>query len=193
MRRGALLLAVWAGLVLLPAGPAAALAMAGQRVLAVDLDPQANLTSGVGLKGQTAPGGTVYHALTAEVDDSRPFILQTSVPGLSLVPADRNLTGAEVELVTLPEREARMRTLLAGLRDGFDFIFIDTPPSLGLLTLSGTTGGDAALSGNLSFAAVSAVPEPATWAFMLVGFGAVGYSMRKRPAYKVSMKTAQAV
>ena len=62
-----------------------------------------------------------------------------------------------------------------------------------VLTLTGTTGGDAALSGNLSFAAVSAVPEPATWAFMLVGFGAVGYSMRKRPAYKLSMKTAQAV
>lgn len=52
------------------------------------------------------------------------------------------------------------------------------------LTLNGTTGGDAALSGNLSFS--SAVPEPATWAFMLVGFGAVGYSMRKRPTYKLA-------
>lgn len=54
------------------------------------------------------------------------------------------------------------------------------------LRFTGTTGGDAGLSGNLSFAAVSAVPEPATWAFMLVGFGAVGYSMRKRPAYKLA-------
>ena len=55
-----------------------------------------------------------------------------------------------------------------------------------ILTLSGVTGGDAALSGNLSFSAVPAIPEPATWAFMLIGFGAVGYSMRKRPAYKLA-------
>lgn len=54
------------------------------------------------------------------------------------------------------------------------------------LVVNGSTGGNAALSGNLSFAAVSAVPEPATWAFMLIGFGAVGYSMRKRPAYKLA-------
>ena len=124
---------------------ASALAMAGQRVLVVDLDPQANLTSGVGLKGQTAPGGTVYHALTADVDDGRQFVLATNVRGLSLVPADRNLTGAEVELVTLPEREARMRSLLAGLRDSFDYIFIDTPPSLGLLTLNALVAADAVL------------------------------------------------
>ena len=124
---------------------ASALAIAGRRVLVIDLDPQANLTSGVGLKGQAAPGGTVYHALTGEVDDGRQFVLSTSVNGLSLVPADRNLTGAEVELVTLPEREARMRALLASLRDGFDYIFIDTPPSLGLLTLNALVAADAVL------------------------------------------------
>jgi chromosome partitioning protein len=124
---------------------AAALAGAGQRVLLVDLDPQANLTSGVGLKGQTAPAGSVYHALTAEVSDLDPFLLQTAVPGLSLVPADRNLTGAEIELVTLPARETRLRAVLTSLRPSFDFIFIDTPPSLGLLTLNALVAADAVL------------------------------------------------
>src|SRR5690348_16917817 len=79
---------------------ATALAVAGkQRVLLVDLDPQANLTSGVGQKGQVAPGGTIYHALTAEAPDPSSFVLETTIDRVSLIPADRNLTGAEVELV----------------------------------------------------------------------------------------------
>jgi chromosome partitioning protein len=116
-----------------------------KRVLLVDLDPQANLTSGVGLKGQAAAAGTVYHALTGDIPDPAGFVLETRIPGLLLVPADRNLTGAEVELVTLPDREARLRTLLAPLRDRFDYIFIDTPPSLGLLTLNALVAADAVL------------------------------------------------
>src|SRR5688572_24021783 len=79
-----------------------------KRVLLVDLDPQANLTSGVGLKGQAAKAGTVYNALTAEIEDAEAFILPTAISQLSLVPADRNLTGAEVELVSLPDRERRI-------------------------------------------------------------------------------------
>jgi chromosome partitioning protein len=123
---------------------AAALAVSDKkRVLLVDMDPQANLTSGVGMKGQAAPAGTVYHALTGEVDDPAAFLLETRVPNLSLVPADRNLTGAEVELVSLPDREHRMRLLLASLRNRFDYIFIDTPPSLGLLTLNALVAADA--------------------------------------------------
>ncbi len=117
----------------------------GQRVLLVDLDPQANLTSGIGLKAQSAPAGTIYHAVTADLGTPGDFVIPTSVPGLSLVPADRNLTGAEVELVTLPERESRVRMLLAPLRSAFDYIFIDTPPSLGLLTLNGLVAADAVL------------------------------------------------
>src|SRR3954463_10920260 len=81
---------------------AAALALAGQRVLLVDLDPQANLTSGVGLKGQTTAAGSVYQAITGNAPAAGPFILETAIAGLSLIPADRNLTGAEVELVSLP-------------------------------------------------------------------------------------------
>jgi chromosome partitioning protein len=125
---------------------ATALAVAGQqRILLVDLDPQANLTSGVGLKGQAAPAGTVYHALTSDAPDPSSFVLETSIKGVSLIPADRNLTGAEVELVTLDGREGRMRKLLDPLREGFDFIFVDTPPSLGLLTLNALVAADAVL------------------------------------------------
>ena len=121
-------------------------ALAGPaRVLLVDMDPQANLTSGVGLKGHSAPAGTIYHALTTDGEDPARFVLQTTVDGLSLVPADRHLTGAEIELVTLPDRELRLQRLLAGLRGDFDYIFIDTPPSLGLLTLNALVAADAVL------------------------------------------------
>ena len=126
--------------------PPPALAVSGkQRVLLVDLDPQANLTSGVGLKGQVATAGTVYHALTGEVGEPDTFVLPTDISQLSLVPADRNLTGAEVELVSLPDRERRMQAFLQPLREHFDYIFIDTPPSLGLLTLNALVAADAVL------------------------------------------------
>ena len=122
---------------------AASLALADQRVLLVDVDPQANLTSGIGLKGQTAAGGTVYEALTSEGVDPADFVLPTAITGLSLIPADRNLTGAEIDLVPLEHRESRLRHITNALRDRFDFIFIDTPPSLGLLTLNALVAADA--------------------------------------------------
>jgi chromosome partitioning protein len=125
---------------------ATALAMSAHRVLVVDMDPQGNLTSGLGLKGQPAAGGTIYQALTAsDPEDPEAFILATRVKDLSLMPADRNLTGAEVELVMLPQREHRLRGVLDRLRDRFDFILIDTPPSLGLLTLNALVAADAVL------------------------------------------------
>lgn len=124
---------------------AASLALTGQRVLLVDMDPQANLTSGVGLKGRVAPGGTVYEALTGEDVDPGAFVIPTEVAGLSLIPSDRNLTGAEIDLVALDHRESRLRTITEALRDRFDFMFIDTPPSLGLLTLNTLVAADAVL------------------------------------------------
>jgi chromosome partitioning protein len=124
---------------------ATALAMAGQRILLIDVDPQANLTSGMGLKGQTAPAGTVYQALTGEFQDAGAFVLPTRVDNLFLVPADRNLTGAELELVLLQHRERRLRALVHSLRDRFDYVLIDTPPSLGLLTLNALVAADAVL------------------------------------------------
>jgi chromosome partitioning protein len=123
---------------------ATSLALAGQRVLLVDVDPQGNLTSGVGLKGQRAEGGTVYEALLTDAAPET-FILTTQVENLSLIPADRNLTGAEIELVSVPAREHRLRRVLDPLRSRFDLILIDCPPSLGLLTLNALVAADAVL------------------------------------------------
>jgi chromosome partitioning protein len=113
-------------------------------VLLVDIVPQGNLTSGVGLRGQRAPSGTIYEAL---VTDAPPegFVLETQVKNLSVIPADRQLTGAEIELVPLPDREQRLRRLLAPLKSSFDVVFIDCPPSLGLLTLNALVAADAVL------------------------------------------------
>jgi len=123
---------------------ATSIARAGRRVLLVDADPQGNLTSGIGLRGQRAPGGTVYEALlTDAAPDS--FLAPTSVPSMFLMPTDRNLTGAEIEMVSLPEREHRLKRVLDPLRASFDFIFIDCPPSLGLLTLNALVAADAVL------------------------------------------------
>jgi chromosome partitioning protein len=128
---------------------AAALAAEGRKILLVDVDPQANMTSGVGLRGRAAPAGTIYNVLTATdgaalkaPDD---FILQTPVTNLSVLPADRNLTGAEIEMVALPGRESQLRRFLIPLRDRFDHIFIDCPPSLGLLTLNALVAAEAVL------------------------------------------------
>lgn len=119
---------------------AASLAMADQRVLVVDMDPQGNLTSGLGQKAGSEH--TVYEAL---VGDAELPILQTVVDHLHLVPADRHLAGAEVELVSIAEREHRLKRLLAPLRERYDFVLIDTPPSLGLLTLNALVAADTVL------------------------------------------------
>jgi chromosome partitioning protein len=126
---------------------AASLAVEQQSVLLVDVDPQGNLTSGVGRKGQASEAGSIYEALTTPepTTDARPFIIPTDLDRLQLIPADRNLTGAEIELVTLTAREERLRALLHPLRDTYDYIFIDCPPSLGLLTLNSLVAADAVL------------------------------------------------
>jgi chromosome partitioning protein len=120
------------------------LALAGRRVLLVDADPQGNLTSGLGLKGRRGPGGGTYEALMAEASpDPQLFTLQTQIAGLWLIPADRHLAGAEVELVSLGDRETRLRRLLKPIRDDYDYVIVDCPPSLGLLTLNALVAADA--------------------------------------------------
>jgi len=126
---------------------AASLALAERRVLLVDVDPQGNLTSGVGQKGKTAAAGTVYEALTSPepIDDAFAFLIPTGLDRMTLLPADRNLTGAEIEMVSLERREERLRQLIASVREQYDYVFIDSPPSLGLLTLNALVAADAVL------------------------------------------------
>ena len=126
---------------------AASLALADQRVLLVDVDPQSNLTSGVGQRGKASPAGTIYQALTTPIAalDCRKFIVPTAVDRMQLLPSDRNLTGAEIELVTLERREERLRILLNTIRDEYDYILIDCPPSLGLLTLNALVAANAVI------------------------------------------------
>jgi chromosome partitioning protein len=123
---------------------ATSLALSGRRVLVVDVDPQGNLTSGIGAKGQRAQSGTVYEALLAG-GTPESFVVSTNVANLALMPADRNLTGAEIEMVSIPDREQRLKQILEPLRVHYDHIFIDCPPSLGLLTLNALVASDAVL------------------------------------------------
>jgi len=119
---------------------AASLAAAERRVLAVDCDPQGNLTSGLGLK-QKEPRPSLYDVLLA----GRPLeeiLLDTQLPFLRLAPSDRNLTGAEVELVPALAREYRLREALEVVKDRFDYVFLDCPPSLGLLTVNALAAAD---------------------------------------------------
>jgi chromosome partitioning protein len=126
---------------------AAALAVAGQRVLLVDIDPQANATSGTGCKGARGRAGTVYDALMSASPDlpAEAFVVETPTPGLALMPASRELAGAEIELIALPDRERRLRAILDPLRGHYQTILIDSPPSLGLLTLNALVAADRVL------------------------------------------------
>jgi chromosome partitioning protein len=124
---------------------AAALALDGRNVLLVDCDAQGNATSGVGQKGQRAPGGTIYEALTGTNVNVRDFILPTTTERLSIIPATRDLSGAEIELISVEGRERRLKDLLAQVRDEYDFIILDSPPSLGLLTLNALVAADRVL------------------------------------------------
>jgi chromosome partitioning protein len=124
----------------------AAFALSGFATLVVDVDPQANATSGLGLKGQPAPGGTIYEALTGDLNaPAESFILPSAIADLSLVPATRDLAGAEIEMIPMPDRDRRLRTFIEPLRAQFRYILIDSPPSLGLLTLNALVAADTVL------------------------------------------------
>jgi len=122
---------------------AAALALEGRRVLLLDLDPQANTSSGFGINGDAYPL-TVYETLLG-LADLQSAILATEIEKLHLVPSTRRLVGAELELVGMADREYRLREILRQAAERYDFMLMDCPPSLGLLTLNALAAANSVL------------------------------------------------
>jgi chromosome partitioning protein len=116
------------------------LAAAGKRVLLVDLDPQGNASSGLGIDCRSLERN-LYHAMVLGEAPER-IVFQTRTPGQHIIPAAQDLAGAEVELIQLESREYRLYNVLDKLRPHYDYILIDSPPSLGLLTINGLTASD---------------------------------------------------
>lgn len=119
------------------------LAVAGKKVMLVDLDPQANATSGSGINKHSITKST-YHVLLEELD-VQDVLVPSAIPNLFIAPSNLDLTGAEVELVGTLGREYRLKKALEKAKNEFDFIIIDSPPSLGLLTINGLCAADSVL------------------------------------------------
>lgn len=123
---------------------AACLAARGKRVLILDIDPQGNTTSGIGVTKRNLKN-TVYNILIDKDYDPRKAIIKTNVENLDLIPASVDLAGAEVELVGMEGRESALKDGLEKIKDNYDYIFIDCPPSLGLLTINSLAAVDSVL------------------------------------------------
>jgi chromosome partitioning protein len=121
----------------------ASLAVMGKKCLLVDCDPQGNATAGVGMDRSSLNGGLYELILGSASEDG--VIRPTAVGGLYLIGASEDLIGAEVEIASAEEREFLFRKKLLPLRDGYDYIFLDCPPSLGFLTVNALTASDAVL------------------------------------------------
>ena len=123
---------------------AASLAAAERRTLLIDADPQANATSGIGVEPERFEV-SLYDALMGDVPLSNVVLPKVNFATLDVVPATQDLVGAEVELVNWKSRESAMRRTLEGVRDEYEFVLMDCPPSLGLLTLNMLTAADSVL------------------------------------------------
>ena len=122
---------------------AAALAMADMKVLAVDTDAQANCTSGLGVD-RSSLRKSIYQAMILG-EPVHQIILDTELENLKLLPADKNLTGAAIEMIELPEREFILRRILSPLAAEFDYILVDSPPSLNILTVNALVAANSVL------------------------------------------------
>lgn len=122
---------------------ASCIAVAERSVLLIDMDPQANATSGVGVKLEET--GSSSYEMLLNGQSAEENIIKTDVPNLDLIPSHIKLVGAEVELVSAISRELKLKNALESLKDKYDFIFIDCPPSLGLLTLNALSAADSVL------------------------------------------------
>ena len=118
------------------------LAKKGRKILLIDTDPQGNATSGLGVEKETE--FSTYDLLISDTS-ARDIIKETSIKNLKISPSNMNLAGAEVQLVSMMSREQRMKEKLDEIKDEYDFIFIDCPPSLGLITLNAFTASDSVL------------------------------------------------
>ena len=121
----------------------ACLAAVGNETLLVDLDPQGNATSGIGLDKQ-ALEHTLYDVLINGVSAAN-AVCETQIDRLGIIPSDKHLAGAEVELVGLPRREHRLKDAVESVRDRYSYIIVDSPPSLSLLTINGLVAADSVL------------------------------------------------
>ena len=123
---------------------AACLAQMGKKVLVIDIDPQGNTTSGLGISKKDLKLST-YELLTQENIETRDTIMRTGVENMDIIPANAQLAGAEIELVQIIGREKILKKAIENIRQDYDYIFIDCPPSLGLLTINSLTAVDAVL------------------------------------------------
>lgn len=121
----------------------AAIALDGKSVLLIDMDPQGNATSGLGIDQQSVTNGT-YTCLVKNTSVKETSI-ETSIQGLSLLPANADLAGAEVELVNIEGREGYLRSIMGDVKEEYDYIFLDCPPALGILTINALTAADSVL------------------------------------------------
>jgi chromosome partitioning protein len=121
----------------------ASLAAAERKTLLVDMDPQGNSTSGLGIDKQKL-AGTIYEVLIGSMSIKQ-VILRTELEYLDLIPSNTSLFGADVELVDMNNREGLFKTALAEIRDSFDYLLLDCPPSLSLLTINALTAADSVL------------------------------------------------
>lgn len=118
-------------------------ALKGRKVLVVDIDPQGNTTSGFGIDKKSLER-TIYEVLIGELR-AEDVVIETGIENLTIMPSSVQLAGAEIELTEFAAREKMLREAIQGIRDAYDYIFIDCPPSLGLLTINALTAADSVL------------------------------------------------